>query len=832
MRKNYFGDFFNTPAFNDLQRIQEQLNNSALSITMNKLKKTIDSIKMPTDEIVASLQSYHDAITPLFSSMQQIETLYSPILKQTKQYEGIYNNVMISALQSSEALLKTIADLDLPAIQDIVNSFPKYDFLFDEISKSIDFDSIGELYDEGKITDDDIAEEFNTIVSKKDFSLVDTWNNIKKAKWFLAVRLILVILMFLGSPVIDKVKDTALESFGVNEFWEESGIYKWIENVFGVDKERNTVTEQEAKETVVKNNVGNISKQKREDLLNKIKEIRDFISAAPQDENTGNLLSYLSDLEKDVNGKKYGLVFEEHREEIDEVLDTHTPVLTEEKELFIDNGGQMNFLIEGDNLASLKLLEKTHKGKIDLIYIDPPYNTKNQDFIYDDSFVDNVDSFRHSKWVSFMMPRLKSAKSLLKTNGVVFISIDDNEQAALKLICDEIFGENNFVSQLVWEKKKKGSFLSNSITNIKEYVFVYAKNITTFNGLIGQINTKTETYPCINAVNKREIRCIPKGIKSNYKEPNYFLPAGTEISDTTMSIVLHSDLRIENSYLANELVIEGNWRYSQEAMYEYALNGELYITRDLYLRRIVSQARYKMMKDLLPRVGDDTNLTYNSPIDENNLFASGWGSNEDADEELRLIMGKQKTFDYPKPTRLLVKLLAATRNKEAICLDFFAGSGTTGHAVMKLNAEDGGNRKFILCTNNENNICRDVTYERIKRVIDREGYSASLKYYKVDYVPISDRMYYEYADELLKHIRELVELENGVNFTGNAEIAIVLTEEELAEFVNHLDELPECKKLYMGHDLLPTGEQEEALQSHDIEINIIPDYYYRDLQER
>ena len=114
----------------------------------------------------------------------------------------------------------------------------------------------------------------------------------------------------------------------------------------------------------------NISKQKREDLLAKIKEIRTFISTAPQDENTGNLLSYLSDLEKDVNGKKYGLVFEEHREEIDEVLDTHTPVLTEDADLFIDNGGKMNFLIEGDNLASLQLLEKTHKGKIDLIYIE------------------------------------------------------------------------------------------------------------------------------------------------------------------------------------------------------------------------------------------------------------------------------------------------------------------------------------------------------------------------------------------------------------------------------------------------------------------------------
>lgn len=131
----------------------------------------------------------------------------------------------------------------------------------------------------------------------------------------------------------------------------------------------------------------NISKQKREDLLAKIKEIRTFISNAPQDENTGNLLSYLSDLEKDVNGKKYGLVFEEHREEIDEVLDTHTPVLTEDKDLFIDNGGQMNFLIEGDNLASLKLLEKTHKGKIDLVYIDPPYNTLKEGFTYSDTLL-------------------------------------------------------------------------------------------------------------------------------------------------------------------------------------------------------------------------------------------------------------------------------------------------------------------------------------------------------------------------------------------------------------------------------------------------------------
>ncbi len=214
--------------------------------------------------------------------------------------------------------------------------------------------------------------------------------------------------------------------------------------------------------------------------------------------------------------------------------------------------------------------------------------------------------------------------------------------------------------------------------------------------MIGEINDNTETYPCINAINKRELRTIPAGIESRYKEKDFFLPAGHEISDTTMSIVLHSDLVIENGVLAQELVLEGNWRYSQEAMYEYALNKELYITRDLYLRRIVSDARYKTLKDLLPRVGTDNIQTFNSPINIKDLFESGWGSNEDADEELRLLMGTQKLLDYPKPVRLVKKLLAAVRDENAIIMDFFSGSATTAQAVMELNAEQSWNLKFIL----------------------------------------------------------------------------------------------------------------------------------------
>lgn len=294
-------------------------------------------------------------------------------------------------------------------------------------------------------------------------------------------------------------------------------------------------------------------------------------------------------------------------------------------------------------------------------------------------------------------PRLRIAKNLLAGNGVIFISIDDNEIENMKKLCDEVYGATSFVAQLVWEKKKKGSFLSKSITNVKEYILVYCKNIDGFEGLIGEINDEEETYPCINAVNKRELRTIPAGIESKYRDKDFFMPKGSEISDTTMSIVLHSDLVIKNGVLAEELTLEGNWRYSQAAMKEYALKKELYITRDLYLRRIVRETRYKTMKDLLSRVGEDTEIAHTEMVDTKNLNSSGWGSNEDADEELRLIFGIQKLMDYPKPVRLLLKLLASYRGSDDyIVLDFFSGSATTAHATIKLNAQDGGKRKFIM----------------------------------------------------------------------------------------------------------------------------------------
>ena len=540
----------------------------------------------------------------------------------------------------------------------------------------------------------------------------------------------------------------------------------------------------------------NISKQKREDLLAKIKEIRNFIAAAPQDENTGNLLSYISELEKDVNGKKYGLVFEEHREEIDEILDTHTPVLTEDKDFFIDNGGQMNFLIEGDNLASLHLLEKTHKGNIDLIYIDPPYNTLKDGFTYSDTLVDKNDTFRHSKWLSFMKQRMTIAHKLLCKNGAVFISLDDNEVATLRILCDEIFGYQNFVANVIWEKKFSPQNDAKWLSDSHDHILVYAKN-------------KEEWHP--------RLLTRTEEMDSRYSNPDND-PRGPWAS---------SDFTVKTA--------------SEAYMYSIETPSGRIVTPTASRSWVTSEENYIKLKNdnriwfgkkgnNVPRI-----KTFLSEVQQGTVCKTIWyrtevGDTQEGTRDLKNVFGKAGAFTNPKPVRLIERVLDIASSDGSIVLDFFAGSGTTGHAVMKRNTEDGGNRRFILCTNNENNICREVTYERIKRVIDKEGYAASLKYYKVDYVPISDRLYYEYADELLKHIRELVELENAINFTGNTEIAIVLTEEELDDFISQFKSNTRCKKLYLGHDILMDAQQAQILRDRKITVNIIPDYYYKELE--
>lgn len=558
----------------------------------------------------------------------------------------------------------------------------------------------------------------------------------------------------------------------------------------------------------------NISKEKREELLREVAEIRSKL-LENKDENTEKLLVYLSNIEKDIDGKKYGLVFEEHREAVDELLENNVPVLIEDESLKIVNGGQQNFLIEGDNLASLKLLKKTHKGKVDLIYIDPPYNTGNKDFVYDDSFVDSEDKFKHSKWLSFMQERLKIAHKLLSRKGVIFISIDDNEYSTLKVLCDTIFGEGDYVATLPRRTINSGKHDSAAITISHDYVLIYSP--------LG-----------------KSIKLKQKSKSNEEKESLYNLT--DEFSETRgrYYITQLNKNSIQYSDSLNYPIISpdgdeiwpGNgfedkqwvWRWSK-AKVEWGLENGFIV-----FKKNIKTQKYKVYTKSYENVDKDGNIIVRTNPNTSLDFSGNEFTNFNATPELERIMGAKKIFDYPKPILLIKSLIELLNLQQFTVLDFFAGSGTTGHAVMQLNAEDGGKRKFILCTNNENNICRDVTYERIKRVIAKENYKASLKYYKVDFIPITEQVYYEYADKLLLHIKELVELENGLDFDGNKKVAICLTDEDLQEFTSAFTDATTYKAVYVGHDVFVTPAIESKLNTLGVKINIIPDYYYGELR--
>ena len=559
----------------------------------------------------------------------------------------------------------------------------------------------------------------------------------------------------------------------------------------------------------------NLSKQKREDLLSKIEEIRNHIKTKLYDENAGKLFGYLNELAAQVNGQKYGLVFEEHRESIDDTLEENLPVLTEEKKLFVDGGGKLNFLLEGDNLASLQLLEKTHKGKIDVIYIDPPYNTGNKDFIYDDDFVDSSDSFRHSKWLSFMEKRLKIAKTLLNEKGVIFISIDDNEQADLKLLCDEIFGMEKFASMFPWRKRTAKSDVPFGISQDYEWILSYANC-----DFIASIEGKERKY--------FETEDFP-----NKPWRFHDLTKQTTAVERPNSFFTMVNPKTGEEYPANE---NRTWAITEETFKKYYDENRIIFPGDYDFLKISKPVlRYWKEDDIKKSGGNFGRIAVSTK------FPDIVGMSQDGTKEITEIL-QEKAFLYPKSLELIKFLLqfSTFNSKSSTILDFFAGSGTTGHAVLKLNSEDGGHRKFILCTNNENSICRDITYQRLKTVITgkrkdgskySDGLPGSLKYFKVDFVPVAEKEYYEYADKLLLHVRELVELENAVDFKRDKSVAIVLTEEELAEFTNKIEETGQTmtKILYLGHDVLLSKEQKSLFKKRDIKVKIIPQYYYPEL---
>ena len=363
----------------------------------------------------------------------------------------------------------------------------------------------------------------------------------------------------------------------------------------------------------------------------------------------------------------------------------------------VDFDNTQNLYIEGDNLDVLKCLKETYLHKVKMIYIDPPYNTGN-DFVYEDDFAQSSEEYLansgqfdeqgnrmftnaesngrfHTDWLNMIYPRLKVARDLLTDDGVIFISIDDNEVENLRKVCDEVFGEQNFVDCLHWKKKKQPSFLAKHTAKVMEYVIVYAKNTFKLEKLSVE-KVSDSNKKVININNKISSRIFKPGVRVKSEEQTGIIKAGV-YTGRSMDVEYKNDIYYENGRTTNEVEVVSKFSDSQSNIDTFIQKDLLYITKNFLLRRDVGEEAAEKRKSIT------------------DLLLNDYGDNQESDKEFLELFDK-KYFDYTKPIKLIYNLVKSNFTEEGIILDFFSGSATTAHAVMQLNSEDGGNRKFIM----------------------------------------------------------------------------------------------------------------------------------------
>jgi len=434
------------------------------------------------------------------------------------------------------------------------------------------------------------------------------------------------------------------------------------------------------------------------------------------------------------NFKKYGLSWETKTEDIFEHCNINIPYIIENKknEINSDNKKNYNYLIQSDNYQALLSLGFVYRKKVDFIYIDPPYNTGATDWKYNNKFVDTEDSFRHSKWLNMMYIRLKIAKELITDEGLIVVAIDDHELFNLGLMLDQLFGEQNRIGIIPVRNNPAGRANSRYFATQHEYYLVYSKN-----------KNATEINNLLNLEGDKQPRSFSsRGGMYIDKRPNNYFPIYINPKNGDISLEKTNDICIEIFPPKDKSGRQRVWDNPPHTTQDL-INSKLLIFKEV-------NSEYKILRSYAQEAGQKPKSLWVDPKYDSSAYGATLLEN---------ILGK-KIFDYPKSLHAVKDAIYACSNKNAIVLDFFAGSGTTGHAVLELNKEDGGNRQFILVTNNENNIAEEVTYPRLKNVINGyknlknekiDGLGGNLKYYEIDFVPAdnSDPSMYELAINLV-----------------------------------------------------------------------------------
>lgn len=479
------------------------------------------------------------------------------------------------------------------------------------------------------------------------------------------------------------------------------------------------------------------------------------IASLPMDApSTADLQIRIRELEKEIarlhgqiKEQRYGLTWLDVPEAFETESENKIPILEEVKEKAIDAAGRdalnasanntpPHIIIEGDNYHALSCLNYTHRGKIDVIYIDPPYNTGNDGFTYKDkrflkefpdgSPVPKEHPLRHSYWLSFMSKRLELAKNLLSDKGVIFISIGDDEQANLELLCNKVFGETNKIEDYIWESTFRPDNSSPILRRNAEFVLCFAKNISKVKYFKG-IKSRSEGMPSLTKAKEKlkEIVFPPNCVHTILSDGVYI--KGIKDNGRNLKWELLNDIVVQNGMILSELRLKGHsyWATQEKIRQELDDGTEIWIKSETFV------PYYKKTKESANR----PTKILDKEIVNDYIFSNA---------ELNNIFGEAK-FNNPKPTTLISFLTDFIDKSDATILDFFAGSGTTLHATMKLNAEDGGHRQCILVQQREgdNNICENVTYERNRRVMcgytnakgeQVEGLGGRLKYYRTAFV--------------------------------------------------------------------------------------------------